>query len=575
MSISKNPLTNYFKKKNIVDNVEEVHEVEIQSNSIEETEALHIKRLKPNELTDSTINTTDDTNTASTISLTAASSILSSSNERDPCHGSTKAKDHILLGPFQPKTNFPTVNGRRFRSEWYTTYQWLEYSLALNRAFCFPCRLRNNCKYDGAFANTGFSHWKNGRARFNDHQAANYHKEAFEIWKTGLQNYNNNTDVLKLINQQHSKQANENRMYLKEIIRTIHLLTRQGISFISSYGSSWSPRKCGLKEQRHVIFEEIQEEAGLKALTIKQLSDTRWTCRWNCLKVVLTRYPQIISTLQVMEAPESHLLIHSMERFDFVFHLFIMSEIYLITNILSKYLQSSHICISQALNQVKMTVNALESLRNETEFERFYSTALQISEENEIDPPKELRKKKVPVRFGGGDKTLNALNIEDHYRINTYYAVLDTIITSIKTRFDENIIIDVLLMEKLFLTKTLLNENELKQLSKQYSLNYDDLRGEQRLYKAKLSTSTYQSQATLSEIRLFILENHLNACLPVMDELFKILWTIPVNTCTCERSFSTLRRIKTYLRSTTGEYRLSGLALLNIEREVEIDYGEI
>ncbi|CAF1669070.1 unnamed protein product [Rotaria magnacalcarata] len=231
MSISKNPLTNYFKKKNIVDNVEEVHEVEIQSNSIEETEALHIKRLKPNELTDSTINTTDDTNTASTISLTAASSILSSSNERDPCHGSTKAKDHILLGPFQPKTNFPTVNGRRFRSEWYNTYQWLEYSLALNRAFCFPCRLRNNCKYDDAFANTGFSHWKNGRARFNDHQAANYHKEAFEIWKTGLQNYNNNTDVLKLINQQHSKQANENRMYLKEIIRTIHLLARQGISF--------------------------------------------------------------------------------------------------------------------------------------------------------------------------------------------------------------------------------------------------------------------------------------------------------------------------------------------------------
>jgi hypothetical protein len=147
--------------------------------------------------------------------------------------------------------------------------------------------------------------------------------------------------------------------------------------------------------KRHILFEEIQEEAGLQSLTIKQLSDTRWTCRWNCLKVVLIRYPQIISTLQVMEAPESHLLLHSMETFDFVFHLLIMSEIYLITNILSKYLQNSQICISQALNQVKMTVDALKSLRNETEFERFYSTALQMCEENEIDPPKELRKKKV------------------------------------------------------------------------------------------------------------------------------------------------------------------------------------
>lgn len=167
------------------------------------------------------------------------------------------------------------------------------------------------------------------------------------------------------------------------------------------------------------------------------------------------------------------------------------------------------------------------------------------------------------------------MNIKDHYRINTYYAVLDTIITSIKNRFDENMINDILLMEKLFLTNTMLDENELKQLSKQYLLNYDDLRGEQRLYKAKLSTSIDQSQPTVSEVRLFILKNHVNVCLPVMNELFKILWTIPVNTCTCERSFSTLRRIKTYLRSTTSEDRLSGLALLNIEREVEIDYDEI
>jgi len=144
MSISKNPLTNYFKKKNIVDDVEEVNEVEIQSKSIEQTEVLRIKRLKLNELADFTKSTTNDTTTASIISSTTASSILSSSNERDPCHGPTKAKDNILLGPFQPKTNFPTVNGRRFRAEWYNTYPWLEYSLTLNRAFCFPCRLRND-----------------------------------------------------------------------------------------------------------------------------------------------------------------------------------------------------------------------------------------------------------------------------------------------------------------------------------------------------------------------------------------------------------------------------------------------
>ena len=130
---------------------------------------------------------------------------------------------------------------------------------------------------------------------------------------------------------------------------------------------------------------------------------------------------------------------------------------------------------------------------------------------------------------------------------------------------------DILLMEKLFLTKEFLNENELKQLSKQYSISYDDLKGEQRLYKTKMTNQ----QATMEETTTFILKNHFNVALPVMNQLFKILWTIPANTCSCERSFSSLKRIKTYLRNTTGQDRLSGLALLSIEREFEIDYDEI
>ena len=39
---------------------------------------------------------------------------------------------------------------------------------------------------------------------------------------------------------------------------------------------------------------------------------------------------------------------------------------------------------------------------------------------------------------------------------------------------------------------------------------------------------------------------------------------LPVTSCEAEHSFSTLRRVKTYLRSTMAQERLSGLALLNI-----------
>ena len=37
--------------------------------------------------------------------------------------------------------------------------------------------------------------------------------------------------------------------------------------------------------------------------------------------------------------------------------------------------------------------------------------------------------------------------------------------------------------------------------------------------------------------------------------------------CSAERSFSGLRRLKTYLRSTMGQQRVSNIALINIKRE--------
>jgi len=50
---------------------------------------------------------------------------------------------------------------------------------------------------------------------------------------------------------------------------------------------------------------------------------------------------------------------------------------------------------------------------------------------------------------------------------------------------------------------------------------------------------------------------------------------LPVTTCSSDKSFSTLRRVKTYLRSTTD--RLNGLAktLLNIHRDVRVDTASI
>ena len=57
----------------------------------------------------------------------------------------------------------------------------------------------------------------------------------------------------------------------------------------------------------------------------------------------------------------------------------------------------------------------------------------------------------------------------------------------------------------------------------------------------------------------------------LIPNIFKavvIMGTMPVSSCEAERSFSALRRIKNYMRTKTGEDRLSSLTLLHLERDV-------
>jgi len=58
---------------------------------------------------------------------------------------------------------------------------------------------------------------------------------------------------------------------------------------------------------------------------------------------------------------------------------------------------------------------------------------------------------------------------------------------------------------------------------------------------------------------------------PLIYNLLKILGTLPVSTASTERSSSTLKSLKTYLRNTIGQERLTGLTLLNIYRDVIVD----
>lgn len=67
----------------------------------------------------------------------------------------------------------------------------------------------------------------------------------------------------------------------------------------------------------------------------------------------------------------------------------------------------------------------------------------------------------------------------------------------------------------------------------------------------------------------------LRQMLPELTKIVRLILTVPVTTCSAERAFSGLRRLKTYLRNTMSQTRLNNIAVLNCHRSyveaVDID----
>ena len=68
---------------------------------------------------------------------------------------------------------------------------------------------------------------------------------------------------------------------------------------------------------------------------------------------------------------------------------------------------------------------------------------------------------------------------------------------------------------------------------------------------------------TVSEILEIVYENDLFDMFPEFSNVAHILVVIPATSCSGERSFSALRKLKTYIRSTMGQQRVSNITLIN------------
>ena len=98
----------------------------------------------------------------------------------------------------------------------------------------------------------------------------------------------------------------------------------------------------------------------------------------------------------------------------------------------------------------------------------------------------------------------------------------------------------------------------------QADLNYDELIVEMQSFPKQWPK---QNMTTL-DLLVFLEEKGLKEIYPNMWVALRIAVTTPVTVASAERSFSKLKLIKTYLRSTMSQERLNGLAIISINREI-------
>lgn len=80
---------------------------------------------------------------------------------------------------------------------------------------------------------------------------------------------------------------------------------------------------------------------------------------------------------------------------------------------------------------------------------------------------------------------------------------------------------------------------------------------------------------TASETLKYLISNLYTERFSDVYALMEIFAVTPVTSATGERSFSTLKIEKNYLRSRMGNDRLNGLTLTNIHKEYRIDHDRI
>ncbi|KAF0759629.1 Zinc finger MYM-type protein 1 [Aphis craccivora] len=90
------------------------------------------------------------------------------------------------------------------------------------------------------------------------------------------------------------------------------------------------------------------------------------------------------------------------------------------------------------------------------------------------------------------------------------------------------------------------------------------VQSEMHVVKNYLHLSTGKSSINFEALTSVLSKN----IYPNMYKLMQVALTLPISSATCERSFSAMRRMKTWLRSSMLQNRFNNLAIISIENDI-------
>ena len=150
------------------------------------------------------------------------------------------------------------------------------------------------------------------------------------------------------------------------------------------------------------------------------------------------------------------------------------------------------------------------------------------------------------------------MTIEEHHCRHIYYDVLNTTHKQLRTRFDKNQP-GVKLYHGLEFT---LLKKIVSDVTKNYpELSYQELETQLGMFK---SNNTYSCMNEHNKCFQSIIPEE--RMLYHVETLVMLLLICPMLSCSAERSFSALRRLKTWLRSSMGQIRLNSIAICHTHR---------